>query len=209
MRFPWYFRRRRFPTVVRAPYYRRHPLIGAGLIVLVAWVYFDRSKAGGDRGRYHDELFNVVAVMDGDTFDVDLPDNGEPKTRIRLWGVDTPEVEGSPVGAMHFGAEASAFTKSLISGRKVRLVLSPTKSRDRYGRLLAYVYLPNHGDAMLNERLLETGHAYADWRFDHPHKRRFETLEKRAQSAKVGLWTDVQVVQMPEWRQRMQDDRKK
>src|SRR4051812_20748449 len=45
-----------------------------------------------DVARYHDHLFRIVHVVDGDTVDIDAPDGGKSKTRIRLWGVDSPEV---------------------------------------------------------------------------------------------------------------------
>jgi endonuclease YncB( thermonuclease family) len=88
-------------------------------------------------------------------------------------------------------------------GRQVRVVLSPTKTRGKYGRLLAYVYLVP-SEVMFNELLIEHGYAYADWRFAHPHKRRFKTIEKRAAKKGAGLWAEVTFEQKPEWRQRME-----
>ena len=95
-----------------------------------------------------------------------------------------------------------------MQGGRVRLALEPAqKTRDKYGRLLAYVYLDASG-AMLNERLLETGHAYADRRFPHVFKDRFRDLERRAQRAGVGLWADAQPEQWPAWRQRYENWRR-
>ncbi len=122
-------------------------------------------------------------------------------------GVDTPEVAGSPAGVMYFGPEASAYTKQQLTDRSVRVVLAPTQTRDIYGRLLAFVYFKDIDERMLNEALVETGHAYSDWRFDHAYRRRFEAVEKRAQAGQVGLWSDVTFDQMPAWRQRMESAR--
>ena len=178
----------------------------ASLAVLAVWAVLDRQSTG-DRRRYHDKEFRVAHVLDGDTLDIDIPDGRRATTRVRLWGVDTPEVAGSPAGVMYFGPEASAYTKQHLTDRSVRVVLAPTQTRDIYNRLLAFIYFTEGEERMLNEALVETGHAYSDWRFDHPFRRRFETLEKRAQAAHVGLWGQVASDQMPAWRQRMETAR--
>lgn len=202
-------RRRRPARVARrllTPRWRRHPIATAVLLlVAVVAVWLDRTgrlgSRGDDYGRYHDRQFRVVHVVDGDTFDINAPDGDKSYTRIRLWGVDTPEVAGSPAGEMYYGPEASAFAKETLDGRDVRIELAPDKSRDKYGRLLAYAYRVDTG-AMFNEELISTGHAYADSRFPHAYAERFRTLEERAARAGVGLWKDVRPDQMPAWRQR-------
>jgi endonuclease YncB( thermonuclease family) len=158
------------------------------------------SSTASDHDRYHNRTFTCVKVVDGDTIDIDPPDGKYPHTRIRLWGVDTPETDKSTKGAMYFGTEASAFTRSLVDGKQVRVVLAREKTRDRYGRLLAYVYLPD-GDTMLNEEIIARGYGYADTRFAHDWKKRFVDLEQRARRQKLGLWKDVTPDRMPSWRQ--------
>ena len=194
------------PSVVVPPVYRRNPLVcGLVAVALVAAV-IDRGWGGrpaDDYTRYHDRVFDIVKVVDGDTFDVAAADGDYPTTRIRLWGVDTPEVAGGNAGKMYFGPEASAFAKRTLRSRAVRIELSPTKTRGIYGRLLAYVYLVPEGDSF-NELLIERGFAYADWRFAHPLKTRFKALEKRAQRQGVGLWAEVRLEDKPAWRQRME-----
>jgi micrococcal nuclease len=188
-----------------APFWRRHPIAAVSIVALVVLACLDRSgvvpQQGDDRSRYHDQVFTVVKVVDGDTLDVDIPDGVHATTRIRLWGVDTPEVAGSRDGAMYFGAEASAFAKEKLFGKRVRLELSSTRTRDKYDRLLAYVYIVETGE-MFNELLLTTGHAYADTRFDHVWMERFVDLEKRAMRGRVGLWREVTPEKMPEWKRR-------
>lgn len=200
-------RRKIPPSITLPPLWRWRPLLAALLLVLTGLVVLERGFGWfgqeNDYSRYHDRVFEVVRVVDGDTFDMAVSDGRFPSTRVRLWGVDTPEVAGSRDGAMHFGAEASAFAKRRLLGRSVRVVLSPTKTRGKYGRLLAYVHLEPSG-VMFNELLLEHGYAYADWRFAHPYKRQFQTCEKRARRQGVGLWAQVTLNQMPPWRQRME-----
>ena len=73
----------------------------------------------------------VTRVVDGDT--VELGGLG----KVRLIGVDAPEVYG---GAECYGREASGFAKRQLDGRRVRYTVG-RDPRDRYGRLLAYVWL--------------------------------------------------------------------
>lgn len=196
-------RRLRSPRILRS---RGRPVAAVLVTLLIALAVADRlglfGYRGDDRGRYHHQSFVVVKVVDGDTLDVDAPDGSRPTTRVRLWGVDTPEVAGSGGPEMHFGPQASEYTKSLVLDQRVRLELSAQRARDRYGRLLAFVYLADGG--MLNEQLLQTGHAYADTRFDHEFKQRFTALEARARKSRVGLWAAITLKEMPLWRQRLE-----
>lgn len=188
---------------------RRSGSVLVALIVagLVAWARTRQpttgvpTLSGSDYDRYHDKTFTCVHVADGDTIDVDAPDGNKQKTRIRLWGIDTPETQKSPQGQMHFGPEASEYTQSQVLNKPVRLVLSPDQTRDRYQRLLAYVYLSD-SRTMLNERLLELGYAYADRRFAHPWMQRFVDLERKARKSNVGLWQAVTPDKMPAWRRK-------
>ena len=159
---------------------------------------------GSDRVRYDDAIATVVYVADGDTFDINMPDGRRATTRIRLWGVDCPEIShdaGEPDA--HFGRESADFVQEHLTGRRVRIALDPNHTpRGKYGRLLAYVYFEDTGE-MLNELLIEEGLAYADRRFKHALKHRFVKIEKRAMKQRVGLWETVKPEQMPAWRQRM------
>ena len=183
----------------------------AGIITLVTvGAVCDRATRVApqqdDHTRYHNRSFRVARVVDGDTLDIHVPDGNKPVTRIRLWGVDTPEVKRSPRGEMHFGPEASSFAKTTLEGRSVHVVLATDKTRGKYGRLLAYIFL-ERGGRMFNEMLLEEGYAYADLRFKHHYDRQFKEIEKRARRDGYGLWADVTLEQMPEWKQRRERKR--
>ena len=203
-------RRKRLPASIRLPrFHRRRPVVSLIVITLSVLIWFNRSDlprpltppTGGDYERYHDREFTVVKVVDGDTIDIDAPDRDKPSTRIRLWGVDTPEVAGSPRGRMYWGPQASAFAKATLLDTRVRLELVEGDTRGKFGRLLAYVYAVPSGE-MFNERLLREGFAYADRRFNHPWQQRFKQLEDRTRRRMAGLWHNVTPEQMPEWRQR-------
>lgn len=180
----------------------------AGLVILLATVVVCERTTGppvllDDDTRYHDRSFRVSRVVDGDTLDIEAPDRDRPVTRIRLWGVDTPEVAQSGRSDMHFGPEASAFARRTLEGRTVHVVLVPQRTRGKYGRLLAYVFL-DRGGRMFNEMLLEDGYAYADLRFKHPYFQQFQAIEKRARKSGIGLWKNVTLERMPQWKQRFE-----
>jgi micrococcal nuclease len=129
-------------------------------------------------------LGKVVAVsyvVDGDTFNVS-PAVGAI-SRLRLIGVDTPETYG---GTEPYGPEASAFAKQQIDGEEVGLELDVQKV-DPYGRLLAYVYLPD--GEMFNEVLLEEGYAkVATFPPNVRYVDRFLEAQREARTANRGLW---------------------
>ncbi len=160
-----------------------------------------KSQSSLDIQKYHGRQFSVVKVVDGDTIDIDVPDGNYAHTRIRLWGVDTPETKNPKTGPMFFGKEASEFATKLALTKQVTIYLDKDKkSRDRYHRLLAYVQLPDK--TFLNEVLLSEGYAYADLRFKHGLYNKYKQLESVARSQKKGLWAGVTPEQMPKWRQK-------
>ncbi len=195
------------PSIELPPAWRRYGLrllIGATLALSILCARASRTPPpDDDAARYHDRVFRVARVVDGDTVDIDAPDGDKSVTRIRLWGVDTPEMARGKKPVMYFANEATTFARRTLDGRDVHLVLSQRRTRGKYGRLLAYVFL-ERGGSMFNEMLLEEGYAYADRRFGHHYKDRFERIEKRARRAGVGLWGSVTIERMPEWRQRFE-----
>jgi endonuclease YncB( thermonuclease family) len=193
------------------PVWRRRPgTIFTSLVLLLslAWARWHAPvSATSDYDRYQNQTVTCTRAIDGDTIDVNLPDGEHATTRIRLWGVDTPETKDTRTSVMYYGPEASSFTTSQAQGKSVRLVLAPEKSRDKYHRLLAYVYTDNGN--MLNEEIIAQGFGYADSRFPHPWRERFHELEERAQKKKMGLWKEVKFEQLPVWRQRYEQSHSK
>lgn len=97
----------------------------------------------------------VVSITDGDTIVVELADGA--RERVRLTGIDTPETKHPSKPVQCFGPEATAKTTELALGKPVSLELD-VQQRDRYGRLLAYVW-PDGAMLMLNEQLAAEGYA--------------------------------------------------
>jgi micrococcal nuclease len=137
---------------------------------------------GRESGRApYDATATVTRVVDGDT--VDISPSVEGRSRVRLIGMDTPEIS---FGTQPYGPEASAFAKRELDGEEVRLELDVQKI-DPYGRLLAYVYLPD--GRMFNEKLVEEGYAQvATFPPNVKYKDRFLQAQREARTANRGLW---------------------
>jgi micrococcal nuclease len=129
----------------------------------------------------HDATATVTRVVDGDT--IEISPSVEGLSTVRLIRVDTPETHG---GTQPYGAEASDFTHQNLEGKVVSLELDVQKV-DPYGRLLAYVYLPN--GEMFNEKLLEEGYAQvATFPPNVKYVDRFLEVQRGARAANRGLW---------------------
>jgi micrococcal nuclease len=152
----------------------------------------------GDRAAFDGKSFIVRQVLDGDTLDV-APAEGGPATRVRLLGIDAAEMRhGSDDGPDHWAGEAADWLRTVTAGKAVVLKLDPPRTRDRYERLLAYVYLSD--DLNVNLEMVRLGHAYADWRFGHSFEAQFGQAEALARRRKLGLWEGVTRERMPPWR---------
>ncbi|WP_419848564.1 thermonuclease family protein [Candidatus Poriferisocius sp.] len=127
----------------------------------------------------------VVEVVDGDTVVVQIADRTE---RVRLIGIDTPEATGGFLPVECFGDEASAFTRSLLpADTEVRLTRD-VEARDRYDRLLAYVYRAADG-LFVNLEIAANG--YAEALVIEPnaiHADAFYGAAARARDQGLGLW---------------------
>ena len=131
----------------------------------------------------------VARVVDGDTILLD------PKEKVRLIGVETPETVHPKKGVECFGQDAKAFTRAAVEGKQVRLVLDDANAarghKDRYGRTLGYLYLQD--GMMLNAELIRLGFAHAYTRFPFRHLVEFRRLEQEARGRGVGLWSSCPV----------------
>jgi micrococcal nuclease len=137
------------------------------------------QKVAGQSG--HDATATVKRVVDGDT--VEISPSVEGLSTVRLIGVDTQETHG---GTQPDGPEASDFTRQHLEGKEVSLELDVEKV-DPYGRLLAYVYLPNR--EMFNETLAEERYAQvATFPPNVKYQERFLKAQREARAANRGLW---------------------
>lgn len=158
--------------------------------------YGGEAKVSVPFGRnYNYEDILVSRVVDGDTL---VLENGQ---RVRLIGIDTPEVHMSEKlysqaqrsktdiqTIMNMGKRASQFTRSLVEGKRVRIEFDAEKY-DKYGRLLCYVYLKD--GTFVNAEIVRQGYAslltippnvkYADL---------FRALYQEARENNRGLWKE-------------------
>ncbi|HET9850748.1 MAG TPA: thermonuclease family protein [Candidatus Saccharimonadales bacterium] len=129
-------------------------------------------------------FYSISHFIDGDTIAVNM--NGQIET-IRMIGVDTPETHRPNTPVQCFGPEAASYTKSLIGDNRVRLQADPLDTnRDRYGRLLRYVYLPD--GTMVEDKLISQGYGFAYLDFPFSQKARFASEQSAAQVKRAGLW---------------------
>jgi micrococcal nuclease len=154
------------------------------VLVLLAGGYgYTRVKGDGDEGP--GITGRVVRAVDGDTIVVDV--GGGREERVRYIGVDTPETVKPRTSVQCFGRYASQFNHRLVDGRAVRLV-TDAEARDRYGRLLAYVYRAEDG-MFVNAEIVRDG--YAKLLTIPPnvrHVEQFRALATEARRAGRGLW---------------------
>ena len=128
----------------------------------------------------------VVRVVDGDTIRAKI---GRRVERVRFIGMDTPEVVKPNTPVQCFGREASALTKALLPEGSVIHLVADVEARDRYRRLLAYVYRDLDG-AFVNLLLVEEGYAVP---YTYPpnvaHADDFVAAAGRARDERRGLWS--------------------
>jgi micrococcal nuclease len=125
------------------------------------------------------DIYKVKRVIDGDTL---LLINGE---RVRLIGVDTPETKHPQKPVQYFGIEAYKFTKQMAEGKVVKLEYD-WQRRDRYRRLLAYVYLMD--GTFLNAEIIKQGYGFAYTRYPFKYMEEFRLYQREAREKKRGLW---------------------
>jgi micrococcal nuclease len=149
------------------------------LILLISFLFTSCSTALQDK---------LIHVSDGDTITV-LHDG--KKEKIRLYGIDTPEMKQS------FGKEAKAYTASMVTGKNVNVESVTT---DRYGRTIGIIHVDGNS---LSEEIVKSGYA---WVYDRYCKKdmcdKWKLFEKEARQSKIGLWVQNEPVAPWEYRRK-------
>lgn len=161
------------------------------IAILALFVWYGQSQgwfATAEQAAQDNQpgLYSVTRYSDGDTITVNM--NGTSET-IRFIGVDTPETHDPRKKVQCYGPAASAFTKNTISaaGSKVRLQAdSLSSNRDRYDRLLRYVYLPD--GTFVNLKIIREGFGFYYPYFPFSKSAEYDAAQKTAQLAGKGLW---------------------
>jgi len=131
------------------------------------------------------ELYEVVKVVDGDTIHITI--DGKKET-VRLIGINTPETVDPRKPVECFGVEASNKAKELLEGKKVRVETDASQGeRDKYGRLLAYVF--REDGLFVNNYMVAEGYAYEyTYRLPYKYQAEFKAAQQVAEKSGKGLW---------------------
>lgn len=162
-------------------------LILMALVLAVLFGTQTKDTAGPNQsaGDVFSRTYTVQSVIDGDTLIIKTEDGEE---KVRLIGIDTPEVDPNKGGPECYGKEATKRTTELAYGQNVKIETDSSQgNRDKYDRLLAYVRLSD--DSILNETLIKEGYA-REYTFNQPYRyqREFKAAQIKARDEKHGLW---------------------
>ena len=155
------------------------PILAMLVIIFSLGIY---SNVSNDFQPNLENTYLVTRIVDGDTIEINYNSTTE---KVRMIGIDTPETVKPNTEVQPYGKEASAFTKSMLLNKYVSLEFDE-QERDKYNRLLAYVYID---DVMYNKTLLEKGLAHvATFPPNIKYVEDFIQIEAQAKSDKIGLW---------------------
>jgi micrococcal nuclease len=175
------------------PFRKVHGWAAVALFILVfGWAlagqYGWAGRPAGTLERGQPGLYGINHFIDGDTIAVNM--NGKVET-VRFVGIDTPETHKPNTPVQCYGPAAAAFTKNTIDSNRVRLVSdSLSTDRDRYGRLLRYVYLPD--GTLVNQTLVRNGYAFYYPYFPFTKSDAFAADQQAAMASHKGLWGNCQ-----------------
>jgi micrococcal nuclease len=127
----------------------------------------------------------VTSIVDGDTIKATIDGSSE---KIRLLGIDTPETKDPRKPVQCYGKEATEKLTKLLMNKKVRLVKDLSQgSRDKYGRLLRYIYLEDGTN--INATMVKEGYAFAYRKYPTDQLEELIELENLAKNSNIGLWS--------------------
>ncbi len=129
---------------------------------------------------------HVTEVLDGDTFDALLGDDSATSVRVRLIGIDAPELKDRNPIVRGMAEESKKFLRALIQEKEVELNFDTNDQEDPYGRLLAYVDLPT--GEHLQASILTEGMAWVTTGFTFKRKSEYLVLEDQAKKSHRGIW---------------------
>jgi endonuclease YncB( thermonuclease family) len=164
-------------------------LLGLALFACASFLQYNASHTTNQAvttqaSQHQPGLYQIDHFIDGDTIAVKM--NGTTES-IRMIGVDTPETHKPNTPVQCYGPAAAAYTKTIIGTNAVRLESDPkSTNRDRYNRLLRYVYLPD--GRLLAHELIANGYGFAYTQFPFTKSQDFVDAQAQAKAGNKGLW---------------------
>lgn len=166
-------------------------IIATGLFLVGLFYHLSISLDITNKNEFYnsqnDGLYKIVRVVDGDTVIIEINNKIEA---VRLIGVNTPETVDPRRPVECLGTEASNRAKEVLGGKSVRLEADKiVGERDKYGRLLRYIFLEDGTN--FNKTMIDEGYAY-EYTYNLPYKYQdeFKQAEKEARELRKGLWAD-------------------
>lgn len=164
------------------------PLIFLFILTGCSGLSADRNDIENVQAEQKGKTFTAAVdkVVDGDTVKIKMP-NGTVET-VRLLLIDTPETVHPTKDIQPFGPEASQLAKEMMPENAKVEVEPGISERDKYGRLLAYLYVDG---VMVNKKLLEEGLARVAYIYEPNTKYldEFEAIQKQAKQKELGIWS--------------------
>lgn len=142
------------------------------------------SSSSEPEDRPTTETYEVISVVDGDTIKINY--QGQT-TSVRLIGVNTPETIDPRKDVECYGEEASNYLKDLLTGKTVTIAADASQAdRDKYNRLLRYVYLDGQD---VNYQIIANGYGY-EYTYNVPYEKQasYKAAQSAAEAAGKGLW---------------------
>ena len=161
-------------------------VVASGVLVSCAQAGTSPTISGPSGESVREGPYRVARVVDGDTFTIKL---GSQTTKVRVIGIDTPESVDPRRPVQCFGKQASARASALLSGKNVWLEVDPNQdTRDRFGRLLRFVWIDNTSDFGLT--MIRDGFAL-EYTYDLPYRyqAQYRSAQVAAKETDAGLWS--------------------
>lgn len=167
------------------------PLLSRYRIAVIALAASSMALVGSGCSSSHADAdtttATVLRVVDGDT--VDVVDDSRGRLRIRVIGIDSPEVHKPRYSVVCWGPQASEFARDTLTGQRVAIVTDPSQdTHDRYGRTLAYLDRSGGWDVSVESARAGAAHSYIYGHLPATRTPQIEAAETEARQAGRGLW---------------------
>lgn len=146
----------------------------------------EQQSSSNEHENNVETLYEVKSVLDGDTIKIEY--DGK-ETSVRFIGVNTPETIDPRSEVECFGQEASDYLKGLLTRKKVKIEADPSQSdRDKYDRLLRYVYLDGED---VGYKIISNGYGY-EYTYNTPYVKQeiYKNAQDAADKNRIGLWAE-------------------